>query len=307
MSEIESKQTNNPSFGRRKFLTKTAAAVVVGSIPAKSVWANGITNSIVASGHGSDFAGGRNIELLSPCSLLTLLNENTSAYLDKNFKTVFGEGPDKLFSEILGCHCGCPKKLRHAISNVVFRVSTGSGYKRFKVGSYTKEHGEILNANDPTRYYDYIESFYNGGTVVDYVIKAGQKLYNPQGEEVTIANHSWYTGWSGGKNSSHYDDKTKANESKCTSPVDLGDNCDGDDITLAMIAMYLNATFDFYFRGGTDPQIWEGANGIYYPILRSSSDEINLVNSIISSKNELNSILDLYESDTDLTQPCPVT
>lgn len=50
---------------RRTFLKRATAGAVIASIPAKSVWANGITSSIVASGHGSDWNGGNSIALLS--------------------------------------------------------------------------------------------------------------------------------------------------------------------------------------------------------------------------------------------------
>lgn len=53
---------------RRQFLTKATAGLVIASLPARSVWASGggVAQSIVASGHGSDFADGDPIELLSP-------------------------------------------------------------------------------------------------------------------------------------------------------------------------------------------------------------------------------------------------
>lgn len=53
---------------RRQFLTKATAGLVIASLPARSVWASGggVAQSIVASGHGSDFAGGDPIELRSP-------------------------------------------------------------------------------------------------------------------------------------------------------------------------------------------------------------------------------------------------
>lgn len=53
---------------RRQFLTKASAGLVIASLPARSVWASGggIAQSIVASGHGSDFAGGNPIKVLSP-------------------------------------------------------------------------------------------------------------------------------------------------------------------------------------------------------------------------------------------------
>jgi len=52
---------------RRSFLTKASVGIVIASMPAKSVWASdgGVAQSIVASGHGSDFAKGKCIQLLS--------------------------------------------------------------------------------------------------------------------------------------------------------------------------------------------------------------------------------------------------
>lgn len=61
-------QVTNSGKSRRQFLTKATAGLVIASLPARSVWASGggVAQSIVASGHGSDFSGGDPIELLSP-------------------------------------------------------------------------------------------------------------------------------------------------------------------------------------------------------------------------------------------------
>lgn len=300
MSKRESKQTNKQLLVRRKFLTKSvAAAVVVGSIPSRSVWANGITNSIVASGHGSDFAGGKDIELLRPCSLLTLLQQYESADLDKNFSRVFGEGPNKLFSEILSCHCSCPKEISYGISNVVFRIQVGSIYIRFKIDEYP---GDVKNPNDPTRYISYLEST-NGGTVVDYVIKAGQNYYDPTGEEVSPSSHPWYTGFNG---KSNIDGEVNANDKEVYTVHNstFSGSCEGDEVTVAMIAMYLNARFDYYFRNGMDVKFWQGEQGIYYPILKTRSDTGDLVRSIKSSKFQLVTILETYASKNELIKSC---
>ena len=297
VSEGESKQINKKLVPRRKFLTKSAAAVVVGSIPSRSIWANGITNSIVASGNGSDFAGGRDIKLLSACSLLNLLKRYQHAYLDQNFSLVFDEGPNQSFSEILSCHCSCPKEIRHGISNVVYLVQFGEGHVKCKIDSYG---GDVKNPNDPTRYIYYLESTqYPGGKVVDYVIKAGQKYYNPMGMEVSPDSHSWYRGHSG----KSIDDEIEF--SKLTSGISTSFSgiCEVDEVTIAMIAMYLNARFDYYFRNGRDVSSWDGFQGIYYPILKSERDVVNLVISIKSSKRQLVSILETY-SEYGVTPAC---
>ncbi|MCC5825852.1 hypothetical protein [Alkalimonas sp.] len=59
--------TKSTSQSRRKFLMRTGVGLVVASLPARSVWAGsgGIAQSIVASGHGSDFANGQCLHLKS--------------------------------------------------------------------------------------------------------------------------------------------------------------------------------------------------------------------------------------------------
>jgi hypothetical protein len=56
------KTRSSETDSRRKFLQKTSAGVLIASIPAKSVWANGggggILNSIAASTHASGWTGG---------------------------------------------------------------------------------------------------------------------------------------------------------------------------------------------------------------------------------------------------------
>ena len=81
----------SPQHSRRKFLTRATAGVVIASLPAKSVWAAGgnILNSIVASGHGSDFANGKRIQLLSQGFVKNKLPQ----YHNIRFSSVFGGAP----------------------------------------------------------------------------------------------------------------------------------------------------------------------------------------------------------------------
>ena len=62
LSSKESSASKNTTQ-RRTFLKRTAAGVVIASIPGRSAWA-GIAGSIVASGHGSDFNQGACTKLL---------------------------------------------------------------------------------------------------------------------------------------------------------------------------------------------------------------------------------------------------
>ena len=85
----DSNQTIQPN-SRRSFLTKASVGIVVASMPAKSVWASGggVAQSIVASGHGSDFANGKPIGVLSP----GYWKNHYEQYHALVFSTVFG-GP----------------------------------------------------------------------------------------------------------------------------------------------------------------------------------------------------------------------
>ena len=67
MQGHDQKEQDTAKLNRRKFLTRAGAGLVIASLPAKSVWAgsNGLAGSIIASGHGSDFAGGKPLVLKS--------------------------------------------------------------------------------------------------------------------------------------------------------------------------------------------------------------------------------------------------
>jgi hypothetical protein len=60
----ESKVSDNSKV-RRTFLKRASAGTLIAAIPGRTAWA-GLLNSIVASGHGSDFTNGECIQLLSP-------------------------------------------------------------------------------------------------------------------------------------------------------------------------------------------------------------------------------------------------
>ena len=62
-NESPNMEDNKTTASRRKFLTKASAGALISTIPAKSVWATGLTSSITASGHGSDFGGTQKVIL----------------------------------------------------------------------------------------------------------------------------------------------------------------------------------------------------------------------------------------------------
>ncbi len=76
--------------GRRKFLQRSAAGFALAALSSKSVWATniGITASIVASGHGSDFAGGFPIQLQKPGYWRGIINSLPEK--EEKFNYVFG-------------------------------------------------------------------------------------------------------------------------------------------------------------------------------------------------------------------------
>jgi hypothetical protein len=90
---IESSVSKNTKL-RRTFLKRASAGAVIVSIPGKSVWANGITGSIVASGHGSDWNDGKCTALLSPGFFKgNGHNDDWSGMHDDSFSLIFGGPP----------------------------------------------------------------------------------------------------------------------------------------------------------------------------------------------------------------------
>lgn len=87
---------NETTQSRRRFVKETAAGAALVSLPVKSVWANGITNSIVASGHGSDWANNQTLRLQGPDYWSTNIPDMDAIM---EFKTVFGGKPIKGYSD----------------------------------------------------------------------------------------------------------------------------------------------------------------------------------------------------------------
>ncbi len=88
----ESPNVEVKTTGRRKFLAKASAGALISTIPAKSVWATGLTNSIVASGHGSDFGGTTPVSL-RPVSFWADNPGYLGIYQNVDFQTLFGGMP----------------------------------------------------------------------------------------------------------------------------------------------------------------------------------------------------------------------
>ncbi|MEM7419139.1 MAG: hypothetical protein AAF364_05345 [Pseudomonadota bacterium] len=87
---------------RRKFLKRTSAGAILASLPAASVWGQDslIAGSIAASGHGSDYAGGSSIALLSPGYWKNHVSEwgpilSTATYYSLTGSKPFGYGASR--------------------------------------------------------------------------------------------------------------------------------------------------------------------------------------------------------------------
>ncbi|MFC4700126.1 hypothetical protein ACFO4O_08170 [Glaciecola siphonariae] len=95
LQESQAEQTTpaQTTNGRRKFLQKASAGALIATIPAKSVWATGLTNSVVASGHGSDMAGGNSLVVKRPWYWVNRLSHLNQHILDLKFSDLFGGAP----------------------------------------------------------------------------------------------------------------------------------------------------------------------------------------------------------------------
>lgn len=79
--------TKTTNVARRRFIVTAAATAAVISMPAKATWSNGISSSIIASGHGSDWAGGNPIRLQG----ISYWQHNVGQFGDLKFNQVFGD------------------------------------------------------------------------------------------------------------------------------------------------------------------------------------------------------------------------
>jgi len=120
---------NEHAKSRRSFLTKATTGLVIASIPARSVWASGggIAQSIIASGHGSDFAQGNPLQLLSPGYWM---NHHTHFHALK-FADVFGGRPfDKNgFASLVVVTSKQPRSIREITFGDILTAQGKLGFK----------------------------------------------------------------------------------------------------------------------------------------------------------------------------------
>ncbi len=113
--------SNVKTQSRRRFVKKAAVGASLVALPVRSVWANGITNSIVASGHGSDWANGASINLQTPKYWFKNLLESE---LTADFFTVFGGNPVNRN----GSQLGASKTFAEILSPYSSLIQPGVGY-----------------------------------------------------------------------------------------------------------------------------------------------------------------------------------
>lgn len=184
MQGQDPKDHNAVKMNRRKFLTRTGAGLVIASIPARSVWASsgGITQSIVASGHGSDFANGNPIKLLTVEDLQAMPANSPQNY---RFRLIFGERPIDVNDN---------PRFRAVLKNDNF--AGPSEINRLLIAIYLSAEGSFNNGDDPFShpYYPIVgpgRSFPTLAAFATYLydnaknnlsdtLDAINKLYNPQ-------------------------------------------------------------------------------------------------------------------------------
>lgn len=91
LNEVSTDKTKN----RRKFIKKGGAGLLLASLPVASVWGQDslIAGSIIASGNGSDFSGGKQIKLVSPGYWKNHANDWRAYSSTDSFASMFGGAP----------------------------------------------------------------------------------------------------------------------------------------------------------------------------------------------------------------------
>ena len=157
---MDKSNNNETAQSRRRFVKRTAVGAALVSLPVKSVWANGITNSIVASGHGSDWANGGALRLQGP----DYWASNISLVPSERFVDVFGEtGYNSRSSQGIRYENGSVKKIgaSRTLADVLLLknanrtagnapwVAGPSDYNRLMVAMYLNaKHGDTPVGSD---------------------------------------------------------------------------------------------------------------------------------------------------------------
>lgn len=137
--EAENNSLNATKSARRKFLVRASAGTLIATLPAKTVWANVITNSMVASGHGSDFNSGTAVKLKWPSYWEHRMDDISG--IDTKFSMIFGGAPLKntslsLFDDWLTLRAVLSEKAVNS-SNVEYHKYAGpSNINRLLISTY---------------------------------------------------------------------------------------------------------------------------------------------------------------------------
>ena len=175
-SNLPTESASDNAKSRRRFLTRASAGAMLATIPSKSVWATMSSNSIAASGHGSDFAGGHQLHLKSPHDWLkTRVGQLAYKYLavcggcpniDWKLKRCLGNKVNDLFL----CHLlGDTAELTNFFKKVGGKVGT------FRKNNNTYHVKLFQQSRNKWRYYKWSDIFnYLGGNseLNKYIVSA---------------------------------------------------------------------------------------------------------------------------------------
>ena len=136
--EAENSSANVAKSSRRKFLVKASAGTLIATLPAKTVWANVITNSMVASGHGSDFNAGVTVQLQGP-NFWCAEQSRLGTVLNDRFVSIFGGAAINnagLFDSHLTLRQVLCDKTTHPSGSETFTYDGPSGINRLLISTY---------------------------------------------------------------------------------------------------------------------------------------------------------------------------
>ncbi|MCH8536648.1 MAG: hypothetical protein LAT66_02650 [Alkalimonas sp.] len=171
MEEQKQSDAQLKSQGRRKFLLRTGAGLVIASLPARSVWAGsgGIAQSIVASGHGSDFANGECLHLKS------------SGYFGNNGNGAQSRAFPEMSQRFIDIFPGQPFDLPLSPSKAVDEIT---------IGDVIQVNGEFSGSTKINRFMTavYLNAIYHGQHGIYFpVIGSSPSLQTP----TDMANYLW--------------------------------------------------------------------------------------------------------------------
>lgn len=179
---MEKNTSKDHSNNRRRFIKSAATGAALVSVPAKSVWGNGLANSIIASGNGSDWAQGHCLQVLSP----GYWKNHTDVWTNGAFRRVFQGDPIGAGATYLQG----PSDSEYFTMLDVLQHPGGGGNLKWDAGNGKKKLGGPSNVN-----YFLVAMYLNAkfsGTGSIYYPVAGDSLTGARG---TFESAEAYARW----------------------------------------------------------------------------------------------------------------